>query len=545
MMLTVSNVVGRQSHYPDTVAEISLTPPPGRTYHPSPVDWRDEIIYSILIDRFQDDPGAVVVGDPAGGNSRHGGTLRGVTSRLDYLVGLGVTTLTLSPVAENPPRTYHGYAPVHLLAVDPYLGDLADLVELVTTAHELGLRVVLDLLVNHAGPVFEYVDGDGWRGMAGQSGEIGRWRLVLRPAELAHPEHFSRRGVINNWKDPDQAAYGDFPPNYRRFATDNPATRNLLTRIACWWLKETDVDGFRIDALRHIDPDFVIALIADIKAYAAGLGKHNLLTLGEYSTSDDRYLVDSYALGLDSVYAYAEYRRQNRALHGRAPASQLARSFEISAKALGPAVADTVRFIDNQDVYRFLRAGEPESVLRMAMAFLMFSIGIPSVYYGSEQAFRQFTDNLEHEGSHNPADPQNREDMFADGRFVSDSSAGDRFDPTSSMYRWTARLAAIRLRHPVLRRGGQLVRFADPTGPGLYAFSRFDDTDEILVVLNTDTVAHTENVPVGADLARGPVTDELDPAYPVVVDESGSDGAKVRLSLPGHGVRVLVPSHRR
>ncbi|MEV0730848.1 alpha-amylase family glycosyl hydrolase [Polymorphospora sp. NPDC050346] len=509
---------------PDSLAGLPAGPAgPG---HPSPADWRDEVLYSVLVDRFEAGPRPVGYGDPADGDSRHGGNLAGITSRLDYLRDLGVTTLLLSPVTRTTPDSYHGYAPVHLLAVDPYLGSLADLRELVGAAHRHGIRVVLDLVVNHAARIFEYEGGDdGWKGAA-HPAPIGAWTTDFKPAELAVPEHFSRRGQIADWKDPDHAALGDFPPGYRRLATENPATRVLLLRVARWWLRETDADGVRLDAIRHLDPDFVRELTVDLKRYAATMGKHNLLVLGEYSSTADGPIVDSLALGFDSAYNYPEYRRQSRALHGAAPARDLADSLATAADAFGPHLPRLVRFIDNHDVYRFLRDGEPDGRLRVALAFLMFSIGIPMLYYGTEQGFRQPTRRLERECSADRAAPRNREDMFAAGRFVSASSAGDRFDTSSAMFRWTRRLADVRRRFVALRRGDQVVRWSDPDGPGGYVFSRRHGHEEVVVVLNTADEPRRVALDTGGRWA-----DVLDPGYA---------GPSPEVDVDAFGVRVLV-----
>ncbi|GAB3079036.1 alpha-amylase family glycosyl hydrolase [Micromonospora schwarzwaldensis] len=518
----------------DTVARLRLDPDPGRGYHPSPVDWRDEVGYSILLDRFAHARFRLVAGDPAGGDTRHGGNLPGVTARLDYLRDLGVTVLQLSPVALTEPAAYHGYAPLHLTRVDPHLGTLDDLVELVDQAHRRGMRVLLDLVLNHTARVFDYPDGDDFKP---DPAPTVRWTRTVGPREFAAAERFTRRGNIRDWKHPEQAVRGDFPPGYRRLASEDPETAELLTTVARWWVRVTDIDGIRVDAIRHMDPAFVAVFSARLKRYADRLGKHNFLILGEHSSSEDASLAECLRSGVDTVYNYPEYRRQSWALHGRAPTTDLRRSFDLARSALGERAHDrTVRFIDNHDVFRFLRDGEPEGRLHVAQAFLLFSTGMPMLYYGTEQGFRQPTGRLERECSADRASPHNREDMFGDGAFVSPSSAGDRFDTTSTCFRWTRRLVDVRRDHPALRRGRQAHRFADPDGPGLYVFSRYTDTDEVLVVLNTDDRPRRHTVPAGPLLAAQPaLVDALDPGHRVDVGVAG-----VPVDVPGHGVRVLV-----
>ncbi|HKT03923.1 MAG TPA: alpha-amylase family glycosyl hydrolase [Rugosimonospora sp.] len=525
---------------PDRIADTTLLPPAGRGYHPSPEDWRDEVMYSILIDRFQAGPGRVIEGDPADGGSRHGGNLRGITGRLNYLSDLGVTAIQLSPVTWTAPGTYHGYAPVHLMSVDPRLGRMADLVELIDRAHRRGIRVLLDLVVNHTGPVFQYADGHNrWKDApAPVAGGV----VHIRPRELADPAHFSRRGIIADWKDPEQAAFGDFPPSHRHLATDNPATARLLEHVACWWLRETDADGLRLDAIRHLYPPFLTALCATVRQYAARLGKHNLLIVGEYSSTTDAPIAESLRLGVDTGYNYPEYRRQSWALHGQAPTRDLETSSGTAVAAFGPAHGRLIRFVDNHDVFRFLRYGEPASRLRPALAFLLFSPGIPMLYYGTEQGMRQPSQRLDRECSADRAAPRNREDMFAEGQFTSASSAGDKFDPSSEMFRWTQRLIQIRQRFPALRHGRQIVRWSDPRGPGLYALSRIDEGQEVLVVLNTAAEERREFIPVGPVLGGRPLVDALGGGPPIPATTPAGDPGEVPVTVPAHGVRVLVPA---
>ncbi|HTZ43719.1 MAG TPA: alpha-amylase family glycosyl hydrolase [Jatrophihabitans sp.] len=521
-------------------APAAATPRPGG--YPSPADWRDEVLYSVLLDRFDWAGVRQVEGDPADGDSRHGGNLAGLTRRLDYLHRLGVTALLLSPVTRTAPDSYHGYSPVALDEVDPRLGSLADLVELIAQAHRRGIRVVLDLVLNHAGPVFDYADGNGWK-PAGP-GEIERWNHPLRPAGLGRPEHFSRRGIIADWKDPEQASRGDFPPNLRRFATENPATRQQLIRLACWWIETADADGVRLDAIRHMDAEFVRQLCGALRRHAGGLGKRNFLVLGEYSATEDAPIAACLGTGIDTAFGYSEYRRQSWPLHAKAPAADLARSVTIARSAFGDRYEHLVRFIDNHDVYRFLRESEPESQLRPALAFLLLSAGIPMLYYGTEQAFRQPTDRLERECSADRAAPRNREDMFADGAFTSASSAGDRFDETSSTFRFARRLIALRRRHPALRVGSQRQRFAEESGPGLYVISRHHGQQGLLVAINTSASPAAAQLPLlHHEVGHPEFVDLLNPRVRVPV----RDGSQtISLLAAGHQVLVLQsrPSSR-
>lgn len=523
---------------PETAAELNLEPEAGRGWTPSPEDWRDQVLYSVVLDRFARSERGRASGDPADGRTRHGGDLPGALERLDYVAATGATALLLTPVTQTVPEAYHGYAPVHLLGVDPHLGTMGDYRRLVRAAHARGLLVVQDLVLGHAGPVFEYRDDGAWDD--GRVKPVSRWTRALRPLELNAPEHFCRMGAITDWNDARQAVNGDFPPNYRSFETARPLTQDLLIRCALWWIKEGDLDGLRLDAVRHLDPSFLERFCREVRAYAARLGKTNFLLLGENSTGRDEEL-KPHLEPLDTVYHYPAFRRDGLALRGLAPTRELELSQLRARETLGEPASRLLRFIDLHDTYRFLRPGEPERLLRPAFAYLLLSEGMPLVYYGTEQGFRQAGARLGPEGPDLPADPGNREDMFPGGTFRSYRARPDAFDPDSPPCAWLRKLAALRRRVPALRRGLEFPRWSDPAGPGLYAFSRIHEGVEVLVVLNTSLTPRAAEPCMDAALTPpGTVLrDALDPAWMARCFPS-LGASRVAVSVPGLGARVLV-----
>jgi glycosidase len=526
---------------PDSIADAPLTLDPNRVYEPSPEDWRDHNVYYIQLDRFARSGPGRPVGPGHDGNTRHGGNLRGVIERLDYLKGLGATLLMLSPVTQTFPDASHGYAPLHMMAIDPHLGTMADLQELTAEAAKRGMIIGVDWIINHAGPVFEYKDGSKYTSMTSPPKEI-RWTHSLKPVELADERNFTRRGVINNWDDREQAVNGDFPPNYRHYDSERPATAELLIHIANWFVKESGVGFMRVDAARHIPIAFLHQFKQRVRDYAAMLGKKNFMFAHEISTGRDEDLAPFLGNAkADSAFSYPAFRRDNQALHGAASSKTLSDSHVESVAALGDKVGMLMRFLDNQDTYRFLRVGEPLEVLHTALAYVMLSIGVPAIYYGTEQAFRQGTDRLEPENGMFPADPFNREDMFAGGLFKSASSAGDKFDATSPTYRFVAKLNALRARFPALRRGSQWIAKGQDGRPGIYAFRRIYGNEEVVVAINFANSREIFSSWVDADLTPPHVIlhDALDPSYQV--ETYGLDGGtQINVEVPPHGVRVLV-----
>ncbi|MCP4391314.1 MAG: alpha-amylase, partial [Gammaproteobacteria bacterium] len=217
--------------------DVSL--PRRRRYHPSPADWRDEVLYFLLVDRFSDGQEEtrspldrtnlsaarppLPNGEPwrwdrwaeSGADRWQGGTLRGVTSKLGYLKSLGVSTIWLSPVFKQRGHldSYHGYGIQDFLEVDPRFGDRRDLVELVAAAHAAGLRIILDIIFNHSGPNWLYPGGvwmppykphperypfGTWLDEQGQpTTAIGGSEDGVWPIELQDEEAYSRAGSGN------------------------------------------------------------------------------------------------------------------------------------------------------------------------------------------------------------------------------------------------------------------------------------------------------------------------------------------------------------
>jgi glycosidase len=225
-----------------------------------------------------------------------GGSLAGVTSKIGYLARLGVTALWVSPVLRQVEGSgsYHGYGTQSFLEVDPHFGTTQDLQALVQVAHAHGIYVILDVIFNHTGDVFAYdpdrywtPDGHGgqfldprWDGnpytVAGFRDEHGDPTIPFAPvdpaapppaltgvwpAEIFHPATFTGKGRISNWDHDPEFREGDFSSlkdvHLGDGSTDDyqhSAALVALTRAHQYWIGQADVDGFRIDTVKHTSP---------------------------------------------------------------------------------------------------------------------------------------------------------------------------------------------------------------------------------------------------------------------------------------------------
>src|SRR5690242_4340256 len=199
---------------PISVGDIDLSPIAGKTYFSIDREWREEFIYFLMVDRFQDD----VVRPIVAGSERspgigtpddfYGGTIKGVTNNLDYIAGLGCTAIWLSPVFENNAGAYHGYNINNYLNIDPHFGTEQDLIDLVDAAHNYQrngraypIRIILDVVTNHSGDNWFYKNGTQPNYQNGQRYDFGDWRNPARPVptELRDSNLYHRRGNIVNY----------------------------------------------------------------------------------------------------------------------------------------------------------------------------------------------------------------------------------------------------------------------------------------------------------------------------------------------------------
>ncbi len=559
---------------PERVWDVSL--PRRESYYASPVDWRDEVLYFLLVDRFSDggensrpllDRANLSAARPAspggepwrwdrwaesGAERWQGGTLQGVKSRLGYLKKLGVTTIWLSPIFKQRGHldTYHGYGIQDFLDVDPRFGDRHDLVDLVAAAHAEGIRIILDIIFNHSGHNWVYPPGTpggpdtpfytagrypfgDWRGDLGDpvplilGAEDGVW-----PVELQDPERYTRAGSGNlgagDIDDPNaEHKRSDFI-TLRDFRLDRPDLLTDLARCYKYWIALTDCDGFRIDTLKHVSLEEARNFCGSIKEFAANLGKRDFFLVGEIAGGD--YNQDRYLDVLDrNLNAALDIGGMRLALNGLAkglmhPGTYFG-GFDPGNAVMGShrnlgerhvAILDDHDHVFGEKI-RFSSEAASDHQVAAGVALQFFSLGIPCIYYGTEQALggpepsqRRWlpdwkgSDRYLREAMFGPRHPrrQGRDGLpgAEDGLdpdlpgFGPLGTAGHHcFDESHPAYRRIAALAALRGAFPVLRYGRQYLRpisflgrpFA-VYGPGeIVAWSRILDDEEALCILNT------------------------------------------------------------
>lgn len=471
-----------------------------------PRDWRDQVIYFALTDRFDD-------GQPANNDFGHGefdrrrdthyqgGDLVGLTRRLDYIRGLGATALWLTPPVANQwldptgrHTGYHGYWAEHFMKVDRHLGTLADYQRLSKGLHRRGMALVQDIVLNHTGNYFGYRGGWNAADPAAFHERYAGTPPVAAPSQppfhLNDPRDPAQRAAgIYHWT-PDISDYNDARQEHEfqmsgldDLNTDHPAVRRALRRSYGHWIRAAGVDAFRIDTAFYVSPAAIDDFLYSTDRRAPGVmrvardnGRPSFHVFGE-GFGIDRPFDDTQARKIEGYMSGPAGQRRmpgmlNFPLYGAfnsvfaqgAPTAELAHRIEALARVHArPHLMPT--FVDNHDVDRFLTGGTPAGLAQALLA--MFTLpGIPTVYYGTEQGFTV-----------------PRASMFAAGH---GSGGRDRFDTAAPLYQAIARMAALRREHRLFSRGWPQVLQADAEGPGLIAWRMVDGPRQALVVFNTD-----------------------------------------------------------
>jgi glycosidase len=614
-----------EEHAPQKLSEVDLQP--RGNVHPSPISWRDQFLYQLLPDRFSDGgeahrelfdyqtPATFRVKDKAAwmaaGNKFNGGTLKGVASKLDYLQGLGITTVWLNPAWKQRPdlETYHGYGIQNFLDIDPRFGTRQDLRDLVDAAHERGMYVILDVIYNHSGSNWFYRDeGDGspkttmpyrfsppypihgWRSGKGDSiPEPITLDDGVLPQEFQNLDWYNRAGAIvhwepKSWEDPMnpyvEFRRGDFF-ELRDFHLEDEAVIAALARVYEYWIALSDCDGFRVDAVKHVSPIASRKFCDTIHGYAQSIGKDNFLLVGELTDeSMVRGYLDIFGRNLDAVLDIVVAPNKLMAfIKGLAHPGEFfclydEKTLAGSQRQLGTyhvTVLDDHDMVSRPTKERFAaHSNVPNRYEQIAHAvgIMLTMPGIPSIYYGTEQAFDGSETNHDYdiEPERTYADRYIRESMFGSQFGAFETEGCHFFNPNHPTYLRISAIARIRNRPDkigkALRRGHHYLRetsfanhpFSIPGAGELVAWSQVQFNTEILMALNTHglenrgafvTVDRSLH-PIGSTMTVLYRSDWSDrelrnpPQDRTVTVQENSDRAVVRIDLAPSGMVILV-----
>lgn len=507
------------------LAGLGLLFAPGAFAQSSNQFWQAQSIYQLITDRFYngDTSNDNAEGNYSPGNPTgiHGGDFAGIQQKLDYIKALGATAIWISPIVLNTEGQFHGYSALNFYAVAPHWGSLSNLQALVQAAHARGLLVIDDIVVNHAGdlvtgsgsgyPNYNYPTGYTLNYVNGSKTYPTPFNLNATNPSLTNLFH--NYGNIGNFNDTNQTQLGSLA-GLNDFRTETPYVRSNMAAIYQYWIAQIGFDAFRVDTALEVDMGCWQSFCPAIHSYAATNGNTNFFIFGEaYDGSESRVGPYTGTQGggpfkFDSVVDYPLYYAINSVFAAANGNTQQIENHYNNVDALYDPASQMqlVTFLDNHDNPRFLSTSESKgntNELEVALAFLYTARGVPCLYYGTEQGFYGTTD------------PNDREDMFAglfkdgpSGSVVTLSSPGsDNFNMTHPLFQWIARLNNFRRLYPAIALGTHVNHWNNPSGPGLFAYSRVLNTQEVFVVFNTATSsqtlpARTLTYPVGTVLVN-------------------------------------------
>lgn len=523
--------------------------------------WRRGIVYFAFVDRLADgDPsldaseGATLAdGSPNPAGDYAGGDLDGLRALLPYLDDLGVTTLWISNMADNAEGAwggdcgatfagYHAYWPDAPRTVEEHFGDEDALTALVEAAHARNMRVIMDWVGNHVHEDHPYY-----------ADHADDWFHDYLPCKVGD----DTSGFDEH---PEDCWFASYLPDVDY---GNPEPLAAMVDDALWWARAYDLDGLRVDAVKHMSHavpwNLEARIRADIEHRDAG-GDEEFWTVGE--TFDGADLIASYLhadnhdgterLGLDGQFDFPMYYAILGAFAtGSGSLADLDGALAAAEAAYGDALMSD--FLGNHDVERFttyaaegyVAACQDDTTLasasapadpaaydrlRLAFGFLLTQPAVPLVYYGDEIGLPGYTD------------PDNRQPLWqaagtlGDGgvRSVDDMAARLDEDPARVLVT-VAALGRARREHPAFWRGEQVEWWAE--WPDLWGYARVDpDTgDALLVVLNRSDADRTlTNGVAFAGLPEGSYTDVL------TGDTFATSGDSLSVSVGAMDLRVLV-----
>ena len=492
-------------------------------------DFKREVIYQIITDRFFDGSSANNNPSQSAGlydatktnwRAYWGGDLAGIQQKISYLAGMGVTAIWISPPVDNlntnipdgngnPTASYHGYQGRDFKRIEEHFGNTSntwtDFDNLVTAAHQNGIKIIIDFAPNHS-----------TQDNAGEFGALYDNGVLLGNFTNDTNGYFHHNPNISGsgWDDRYQVQY------YTLFdladLNQEHATIDGYLKAAAQLFQQHGVDGFRIDAVKHLTWGWEYSLANSIYTYG------DSFLFGEWyqgNTSDPLYH-DSYKFANKSGISLLDFPL-NTAIRNVFGSNTNFSDIDSVILQEGSSFnwkEDLVTFIDNHDMSRFLSLNNNNNRLHEALAFTLTSRGIPCIYYGTEQYL--------HNDTGGGTDPYNRPMMPA-------------FDTNTTAYQVINKLSTLRRNNTALAYGSMAQRWINND---VYIYERKFFGNVVLVAINKNETTGYSISGLNTSLPPGSYSDQLTGTLAglsiTVNSGSGGNNPVNNFTLPAHAVSV-------
>ena len=527
--------------------------------------------------------------DPTDKGFYHGGDLKGLTGKLDYIKGLGTSAIWLTPSFKNKPvqgsgvnvsAGYHGYWTLDFTQIDPHLGTNAELKALIAAAHAKGMKVFFDIITNHTADVISYQEGQysyrtkaesPYRDTAGNAFDDRDYansttrdfpamnpdatsfpytpvvpaadKNVKVPAWLNDVTNYHNRGDSSFVGENDD--YGDFVGLDDLF-TEKPAVEKGFEDVYKAWV-DFGVDGFRIDTVKQVNTEFWQRFGPAVVDHAKAIGNDDFFMFGEVFDGQPANMSEFTTKG--RLQATLDFGFQGKGVgFAKGDATTGIRDLFAADDYYTDTDSNAYElptFLGNHDMGRvgdFLggnttdAAARAEALDRVKLAndLMYLTRGQPITYYGDEQGFIGYG-----------GDKDARQDMFptkvttgdkpyaGQPNLVDDGSVQDRFRTSSPLYQHISGLAKLRAQNPALADGAQIHRYASDSA-GIYAFSRIDRSSgvEYVVALNNADTAKS------ATLQTFNASERFAPVFGTTAALRSGKDSRIQVTVPAKGVSV-------
>ncbi|KIL47383.1 alpha-amylase family glycosyl hydrolase [Jeotgalibacillus campisalis] len=440
--------------------------------------WQDESIYFLMVDRFSNGDTSndlsVNTQDP---KAYHGGDFKGIEDQLDHIEEMGFTAIWLTPIFQNEENGYHGYWIEDFYETEEHFGTIEEFKQLVDAAHERDIKIILDFVVNHTGPAHPWVEDP-------------------KKEDWYHEE----TAILDN-NDPEQVQNG-WIYGLPDLNTENPEVKEYLFEAAKWWIEETDIDGYRLDTVKHVPAEFWGEFSEEVKSV-----KDDFYLIGEVYDTDIRKIAQYSDTGIDGFVDFPLAEQMRSVFQDVDTNTSRLFNFWDYNQEFFPEPYLMGNFIDNHDMSRFTRLAvennmHPVTRWELATVFMFTVPGIPIMYYGSEIAL---------DGGE---DPDNRKLM--------------NFNLDEELKEYIGDVGRLRQELPSLTRG-TLEVLHNEDGMLLYE-RKYEDETSVIAINNT---SGTQSVTLSSDqfeengelrgLLNGDLVLESDDEYVVVLDREEAE----------------------
>lgn len=454
----------------------------------SSFDWDEAVIYMTCTDRFYDGNtsndkayNTTDVFDKKGSLSYHGGDFAGLEQKLDYLEDLGVNTIWITPIVENsdaktgddgiPTTGYHGYWASDFTKLNPHLGTEAEFKSLINAVHDRGMKLMVDVVLNHAG-----------------YGTEDYFNSILRDAD-GNTIKMLRDDSNTVTGDDVYDALSDLPD----FVTENEDVMNQLVKWQTDWVKKYDIDYYRVDTVKHVNSETWAAFKNALTEADA-----EFKMIGEYSGAGYGNTAGELGTGrMDSLLDFDYNDQAANFVSGNVEGAESfleSRNNSINNTAtLGAFLSshDEDSLVDKLTKEKGMTEEQALNAAKVAAALQLTSKGQTVIYYGEE---------LGQHGLNNYPIQSNRYDFDW-------AALESQKTDASSMYNHYKKLLAIRNDYSTLLAKGTRKNIATSNDEGYSVFERAYDGNALTVALNVKDAAKTVTIPVS--LAAGTEVKDL------------------------------------